>query len=160
MGGFPWLHALMREELVEGIDRQKLDARACIEHVARNACEDPLHHALGTRVAVVEGDTLQEAASIYQAIIDGPGIDTNTVECSCYPARFAQSCEGFVPQRQDIPEAMFAQRHQPVGKAMYLFQAQVPPIEARQHHPSALGTQIDGCNIACLHKPSPLTQRG
>src|SRR6266581_211902 len=64
----------------------------------------------------------------------------------------------FVPQRQDIPEAMPTQHHRLVGKAVYLFQAELSSIEAGQQYASASGTQIDCCHRAYRHK-SPLFQR-
>ncbi len=123
-------------------------------------CEDLLHHAIRTGVTILERQTEQEALSVYQAIINPPGIDTDAVQRSRELPCFAQSREGFVPQREDIPEAVPAQRHRPIGKAMDFLQTEISPVETCQHHASALGTKIDGCDIACRHGFSPLCQRG
>src|SRR5579872_3964688 len=108
MGQFPRLHTLMRIKLIERIERQKLDARPCIEYVTRDKCEDLFHHSVCTRVAILEGYPAQETTSVYQTVINCPAINTDAIECSCNSACFAQSGEGFVPQREDIPEAMSA----------------------------------------------------
>src|SRR5215467_5733485 len=48
---------------------------------------------------------------------------------------------------------MLVQHHRPVGKAMYLFQAHVPAVEACQEDAPALGAQIDRRHIARRHGP-------
>src|SRR5437763_6495893 len=97
MGQFPWLHLFVRIELEERIEGLQLDACALVQHIARNTGEDLLHHPVRTVVAILEGLTEQEAVSIYQAVINPPGIHANTVErSSCLPS-FAQSRKHFVP---------------------------------------------------------------
>ncbi len=138
-------------ELEKCINRHELDARAPVQHLARNAREDLLHHAIGAVVAILERLAEQKTAGIHQAVIDSPRIDANAVQGSRELPRFAQPGEYLVPQAQHIPEAMAVQRHRAVRKAMYLFQAETLPIEARQDDAPALGAQIDRCNSACLH---------
>src|SRR5438309_318191 len=48
-------------QLEDGIERQKLDACACVEDVAGNVCEDLLHHTLRAGVAILEGLTEEKA---------------------------------------------------------------------------------------------------
>ncbi len=145
----------MRVELEERIERQKLDACALVQDVAGNACEDLLHHAVRAVIAIVVGLTEQKATGVHQAVIDRPGIDANAVQRSRHLARFAQPCEDFIPQTQNIPKAVPVQRHRSIGKPVCLFQAQASPIKARQHHTPALGSQIDCCHVACRHESYP-----
>ncbi len=146
-------------ELEKRINRHELDARAPVQHLARNACEDLLHHAIGAVVAILERLAEQKTAGVHQAIIDGPGIDADAIQGSRELPRFAQPGEGLIPQREDIPEAVPVQHHWLVGKAVHLFQAHLPAIEARQQHAPAAGTQIDCCNSACRHASSPFSAR-
>src|SRR6266566_8510379 len=152
---FPRLHLLMNVELEERIERQQLDAGALVEHLTRNAREDLLHHTICALVAIVERLAEQATIGIHQAVIDPPGIDADAVERSGTLMCFTQSCQGIVPQTQDIPEAVPMHHHRSIGKAMHLFDAERSPIEADEQHTSTTGTQVDCGHIACLHHLSP-----
>ena len=118
MGQFAWLHLFVRVELEERIEGLQLDACALVQHIARNTGEDLLHHPVRTVVAILEGLAEQEAVSIYQAVIDPPGIDADAVERSGKLMCFTQSCQGIVPQTQNIPKAVPTELHRLVGKSI------------------------------------------
>src|SRR5256884_8124244 len=157
MGQFSRLHAFVCVQLEKRINRHELDTRAPVEYVARNAHKDLLHHAVGAVVAILERLAEQETIGIYQAVIDSPRVDANTVKRSRRLSRFAQPGEYLVPQAQHIPEAMSMQRHRAVRKTMHLFQAETAPVEARQDDAPALGAQIDRSHIARRHTTLPLS---
>src|SRR5579875_1576505 len=102
-------------------------------------------------VAVLKRQAEQESTSVYQAIIDAPGINADAIQCTDQPARLAQSGERLVPERQDVPETVSTQHYRPVRKAIHLFQIEALPIEAPQHHTPALRTEINRRDIACRH---------
>src|SRR6266446_7241969 len=120
---------LVRVKLEKRVEWQKLDACALVQHVTGNACEDLFHHAVRAVVAILEGLSKQETTGVHQAIIDSPGIDADTVKRSSHLPGLPQSGDHLVPQPQDIPEAVPAQCHRAVGKAVRLFQAQLLPIK-------------------------------
>src|SRR5690348_3241449 len=99
MSQFPRLHAFVRVQLEDSVERQNLNACAPVEHIARNACKDLLHDAICAVITILERLAEQETGGIHQTIIDSPGIDADTVERSCEFARFAQPGKYLVPQR-------------------------------------------------------------
>src|SRR2546426_2213673 len=83
---------LMGIELEERIDRQKLDTCPCIEHVARYACKDLLHHAIRAGVAILERLAEQETFGIHQTVIDPPDRKSTRLNSSHLVISYAVFC--------------------------------------------------------------------
>jgi len=66
------------DELVEGVDRQPLDAGLLIETLGRYDIVNPLRDTFGAPVAVVVGITEHLPCSVQQRVIYGPCVDPDT----------------------------------------------------------------------------------
>ena len=69
----------------------------------RHLGEDPLRHAGGAAVAVVDGVAEQGAVGVEEPVVDGPGVDADAGEPAGVPGRRAQAVEDAAVQREDVP---------------------------------------------------------
>ena len=142
-----------RTQLVERVERQKLDPAALINGAFTELFLCALHHARGTAVTV--GNRQPDALALFidQDIVHTPGINTDTVNADTFIADFFQPQADGVFETVEIPGVETVLLLQTVDEAMDFTQRQgaMFTVIARQHYASAGGAKIDSDTMAKSH---------
>src|SRR5439155_19293960 len=146
-----------REQLVERVDRQELDARDRVELVLGHPADRLAHERSPAAVAIRERVRKQRAAGVEEATVDSPGVDADAAH------RRANSRE----RRRELAEEPERVPVEPVrqadglrGEAPYLVQVDALAVEPPDHRPTALGTQVERDMRRHLHDaPSCVSAR-
>ena len=133
------------QQLVEGVDAERLRAGAAEEHRGRGDLIGSLLGGDGAFVAVTEGFGEGPAGGIEADVIHGPAIDGDGGyafggRCGCLAQTLFQAGQdGF--QR---PAKRCAAMHGSVGKAMDEFDGGLAALPAQQGETAAFRAQVDG----------------
>ena len=120
LGGLEGRRAAGGDELVDGVERQLLQAGGGVQLLRRHQREHLVEHAVGAPVAVAVGVAEQPAVAVEQAVVDRPGVDPDAVERAAagHGARRPVSTSRWMPD--DVPEQASPHRHAAVGEAVHL----------------------------------------
>src|SRR5471030_391221 len=69
-----------RLQLVKGIERQKLNAGAAVNHLAAKSLNGAGHHAVGAFIAIGDGQTDALPLFVEQEKVYAPGINADAVD--------------------------------------------------------------------------------
>ena len=104
VGGREIRGALRGDELEDRVERLRLQARARVELVGGDRREDPVRHAVGAVVAVVDRGCRRGAPSpSTQAVVDRPRVDADAVERPGVGDAAAQPVEDAAPEPRQVP---------------------------------------------------------
>ena len=101
-----WLLFGQRAQLVERIERQKLDAAAPVDLFAAQRLLGARHDALGAAVAVSDRQANALALFINQYIVDAPGINADGIDGGRLVAGLLQPEANFAFQRIHVPDVV------------------------------------------------------
>ena len=130
------------QELVEGVDGEELDACGLVDLLLRHEPEGLLHHALRARVTVVVGVRDERSSPIQKPEVHAPGIYPNTLDL-LLPHGFRQPVLDLREYPQYVPVQPVGQLDRRIREAVDLFERHPPAVEAPEHDPPALGTEVD-----------------
>ena len=133
-----------RCQLVDGVERQELEAGPRVELGARHDLVDWFHGRRRPVVAVVIRLPEQPPLLVQQPVVDAPRIDPDADRTVARPGDLAQSAEDLVVEPQDVPVEPVGQPHRVVREAADLGQLEGVRADPADHHPAARRAEIDG----------------
>ena len=92
-----------RLELVEGVDRQDLEAGPRVEGGRGNARVDPLDRRQVAGIAVVDGVAHETPRGIEEADVDAPGVDANAAQVGGRACGLSKPGEDLVVEAEHVP---------------------------------------------------------
>ncbi len=118
-------------ELVERVERHELDARALEHGAARHALEDPVQHAIGAAVTVVDRVRQQFAVAVQKSEVHAPRIDADRRR-----AVFGglDALGDLVPEAQHVPIDRAVDGGGQVGEAVHFGLVEALAVEPHDHH--------------------------
>ena len=137
--------ALERQQLIDGVERLALNARAAIYLIRRNDSVGHGIHTTGALVAVGYRITEHVVFGIEQHEVNRPGVDTHGFRCvACFFA-FRQAGNGFAEQHIHVPTVVTARTLLDVVEAMDLgkFDGSLRS-DLTDYHTAGRGADIDG----------------
>ena len=132
------------EELVEGIEAEKLDAGRLEKSLAAYLRQGQVEHPLGAAVAVVVGQADQRIVTAKQGEVYPPRIQANTADLAPWLVGLGQTIEDAGVEGQDIPVQTLRHAHRTVGEAVQNSHVEPVAVELTAHHTPALGAQVEG----------------
>ena len=73
------MHQFVSTQLIQRVDRHELNAGDAVDALFADLLRECLHHAVGTRIAIVEWIADEVAVLIKQSVVDAPGINAYRV---------------------------------------------------------------------------------
>ncbi len=137
--------ALERQQLIDGVERLTLNARAAIYLIGRNDSVGHSVHAAGALVAVGYGIAEHVVFGIEQHEVDRPGVDTHGFgRIACFFA-FCQAGNGFAEQHIHVPAVVTAGAFLDIVEAMDLGKLDGSLRgNLADYHAAGRGADIDG----------------
>src|SRR5208282_3053263 len=95
-------------------------------------------------IPVVPGVAQQAAIGAQEGEVHAPGVHSQSVDAAMLRGTTPKRGEHLAVQPQDVPVQGVQQAHRAVGKAVHDFQGELSAVEAAEHSPAALGTEVEG----------------
>ncbi|CAM5435401.1 hypothetical protein SANTM175S_10632 [Streptomyces antimycoticus] len=125
MGGGEGGGAPGRDELVDGVEGEVLDAGGGVEGLDDECFRDLFGGAGGAGVAVVHGVGQEGAVGGQEAVVDGPGVDADAGQgVGGVSRRCLQAVQDALVEGQDVPVQGAQDAGGPVGEAVCLVEGQ------------------------------------
>ncbi len=109
-------------ELIEGIERQKLNAGAGVNRLFAQLAQRLLHHAVGAFVAIAHRFADAVARFIQQHHIDAPGVDADAVRHDVLLVQLRQPGADFALQMIEIPAVIAGATFATAGETTHFAQ--------------------------------------
>ncbi len=140
-------------QLVHGVDRHRLDAGAPVELLAAHSGVGAVH-VLGRRalVTVAERQPEHPVLAVEERVVTAPGIDPDAVQRPAVGGG-AEAVQCLHEQPGQVPVQSVGQPHGPVGEAVADVEGHGLAVKAAEHHPAALGAEVDGRQPQGLSHP-------
>ena len=152
---------LQRQELIDRVERQELQAGDLVDPLARDEPERGLDHAVGPGVAVVDRVAQQGVARGRPGRSRRPRYRRRRRRARRRSrGRLAQGRLDLVEEPGEVPVERVEHPDRPVGEPVDLLQGEPLAVEPAQQPPAALGPQVQGqvvgrrCHVSCF-APSP-----
>ena len=138
-------------QLIQGVERQELDAGDGINLVGRDAFEHGLHDAVRALVTIVIGVLQEDALLADERVVAAPGIDADAVDgrggSALHPLLELE------PDAQDIPVERSVLADRFVDEPVQLADVEHARAEPAEHGTAALGSEIERQKMsACRHR--------
>ena len=129
------------EKLVDGIERQELQARDLVDPLARNLLERRLEHPVRAGIAIMDGIAQKGVAAAYEAEINAPCIDADSIERAVTGLRDAFLDGGFqfVKKPRQVPVEGVEYPDGAVGEAMNFLEVESRSVKPSEQPAAALG---------------------
>ena len=136
------------QELVEGVERERLDAGGREDRFARHEAERLFLHARREVIAVMMGEAEESALGVEEREVDAPGVDAHAVNRACTGrGRGAKAHPNLTPDVRDVREESTRQPHGLAGEAMEFLEAKALTVEPPEHEAAAVGAEVDGDEV-------------
>ncbi len=141
--------ACTRDDLVQGVERQQLDAGTSVEVGHWDLPQDELDDAVGATVPVVDRVAEESPVAIEEPEVDTPAVDAHRVELAGVPPGFSQTIEDGPVERQGVPVQHAADGYGPVPEPCQLLEMELLVAKHAEDHSAARSAEIDGDMVRC-----------
>ena len=148
------------QELIEGVDLDKLQPRVLKDFLARDRLEGTLHRPVGPGITVTVGIGENLPVFIEIGVIDPPRIDPDAFDSVAAALRGRhQALADIGPQSGEIPIIAIVHLDGAVDIAVDFFQFNPLSVKLSEDVPSAGGSHINREIRGLCHSPAPKVVR-
>ena len=138
----------LRDELVDRVERQELDARAAEDLRAAEERADLVHDSVGAVVAIADRVLEQLSLAVEEAVVDRPRIDADRLQPAAQLRRRGPPAADAGPdpfeQPREIPSQMTGDPPWGVVETVRLAERQRRATDASDHRAAAARAEVDG----------------